>query len=292
MPTIREVLRNIRLLLTPRAVERDLDDGLRTHLDLQTRLNIERGMDPTSARDQAERDFGPIASVKEALRNVHGQPSAPLRDTLGGDLHFAIRSLARHRVFSGVTIFVLTLGIAATTLMFSVVSGILLKPLPFGHPEQIVLIWGSLPVAQPRISAAARRTADRKTPAAWPAAVPSISAFVSQLYNIGSTTSPERLNGTLVTSEFFSTIGVRPALGRAFSHDEEAPGKDHVVVLSDGHCFSGGSAAIRASSAAPSRSTPSRTPLSAWRPKASRSRAAPKCPATSRCRRPPSFGSR
>ena len=232
MPTIREVLRNIRLLLTPRAVERDLDDELRTHLDLQTRLNIERGMNPDAARARAERDFGPIASVKEALRYVHGQPSAPLRDTLGGDLHFAIRSLARHRVFSGVTVLVLTLGIAATTLMFSVVSGILLRPLPFSHPEQVVLIWGSYPTLnlgfseQPidgRLVDTFRRNRQ---------AFKSISAFVPVLYNLGSTASPERLDGVQVTSEFFNTIGVRPTLGRAFVAAEETPGKDHVVVLS------------------------------------------------------------
>lgn len=232
MPTIREVLRNIRLLLEPRAVERDLDDELRNHLDFQTRLNIERGMDPTAARDKAERDFGPIASVKEALRTVHGQPSAPLRDTLGGDLHFAVRSLARHRVYSGVTVLVLTLGIAATTLMFSVVSGILLKPLPFAHPEQIVLIWGSYPSAELGFSEQPIDGQLIETLRARRQQFKSISAFVSHLYNLGSATSPERLNGTLVTSEFFNTIGVRPVLGRAFLPAEETPGKDHVVVLS------------------------------------------------------------
>src|SRR6185437_11315048 len=97
MPTIREVLRNVRLLLAPRAVDEDLNDELRAHIEMQTELNV------------------------------------------------ALRSLARHRAFSAVTILVLTLGIAATTLMFSVVSGILLRPLPFAHPEQVVLIWGSYP---------------------------------------------------------------------------------------------------------------------------------------------------
>jgi putative ABC transport system permease protein len=232
MPTIRELLRNLRLLVTPRAVERDLDDELRTHIEMQTRVDIERGMDPDAARAKAERDFGPIASVKEALRNVHSQPAAPLRDTLGGDLHFAVRSLARHRVYSGVTVLVLALGIAATTLMFSVISGVLLRPLPFSHPEQIVLIWGSYPQLslgfseQPIDGKLVKTLRERRRD------FQSISAFVPRLYNLGQSASPERLNGVQVTSEFFTTIGVRPALGRTFVAAEETPGKDHVVVLS------------------------------------------------------------
>lgn len=232
MPTLREVFRNLRLLLTPRAVDRDLNDELSAHIEMQTELNVGRGMDPESARAKAERDFGSIASIKEALHNVHSTPSAPIRDSLGGDLHFALRSLARHRVFSGVTVLVLTLGIAATTLMFSVVSGVLLRPLPFTHPERVVLIWGSYPQLnlgfseQPIDGLLVNTFRDSRH------AFSSISAFVPRLYNLGNTASPERLNGVQVTSEFFGTIGVRPALGRAFTLAEETPGKDHVVILS------------------------------------------------------------
>ncbi|HSC30348.1 MAG TPA: ABC transporter permease [Gemmatimonadaceae bacterium] len=232
MPTIREVLRNVRLLLAPRAVDEELNDELRAHIEMQTELHIARGMTAADARAKAERDFGPIASVKEALHSVHSIPSAPIRDSLGGDLHFALRSLARHRAFSAVTVLVLTLGIAATTLMFSVVSGILLRPLPFAHPEQVVLIWGSYPQLnlgfseQPIDGLLVNTLRERRR------VFSSISAFEPRLYNLGNTTSPERLNGVKVTSEFFSTIGVRPALGRAFVAAEETPGRDHVVVVS------------------------------------------------------------
>lgn len=232
MPTLREVLRNLRLLLAPRAVEEDLNDELRAHIEMQTERNIERGMSPGAARDAAERDFGSIASVKEALHNVHSTPSAPIRDSLGGDLHFALRSLARHRVYSGITILVLTLGIAATTLMFSVVSGVLLRPLPFAHPEQVVLIWGSYPTLNLGFSEQPIDGALVNTLREQRHAFTSISAFVPRLYNLGNTASPERLNGVRVTSEFFTTIGVRPAFGRAFTSADETPGKDHVVILS------------------------------------------------------------
>lgn len=232
MPTIRELLRNLRLVVAPRAVEQDLDDELRTHLEMQTRLNIDHGMAPEAARAKAERDFGPITAVKEALRNVHGQPSVPLRDTLGGDLHFAVRSLFRHRVFSGVTVLVLTLGIAATTLMFSVVSGILLRPLPFAHPERVVFVWGSHPTLNLGFSEQPLDGRLIETLRENRRAFASISAFVPRLYNLGNSASPERLNGTAVTPEFFATIGVRPAIGRGFEAAEETPGRDHVVVLS------------------------------------------------------------
>lgn len=232
MPTFRELLRNLRLLLAPSAVERDLDDELCAHLEMQTQLNIDRGMSPATARAVAEREFGSIGSVKEALRDVHGNPSAPLRESLGGDLRFAIRSLTRHRVFSGVTVGVLALGLAAATLMFSVVSGVLLRPLPYAHPERVVLIWGSYPQLnlgfseQPIDGKLVNTLRERRR------AFTSISAFVPRLYNLGSAASPERLNGTQVTSEFFRTLGVVPVLGRAFDAADETPGKDHVVVLS------------------------------------------------------------
>jgi len=232
MPTLREILRNLRLLLTPGAVEEDLNDELRAHIEMQTELNIGRGMSAEAARAKAERDFGPIASVKEALHTVHSTPSAPIRDSLGGDLHFALRSLARHRVYSGVTVLVLALGIAATTLMFSVVSGVLLRPLAFAHPEQVVLIWGSYPTLDLGFSEQPIDGMLVNTLREHRRAFSSISAFVPRLYNLGNTASPERLNGVQVTSEFFTSIGVRPALGRAFTSAEETPGKDHVVILS------------------------------------------------------------
>ncbi|HEY2849105.1 MAG TPA: ABC transporter permease, partial [Gemmatimonadaceae bacterium] len=232
MPTVRELLRNLRLLISPRAVERDLEDELRAHLEMQTQANVARGMDPIGARASAERDFGPITSVKDELRTVHARPTAPLHESLGGDLRFAIRSLARHRVFSGVTVLVLTLGIAATTMMFSVVSGVLLRPLPFVHPEQVVMIWGSYPGVDLGFSEQPISGGQVKTERENKRAFETISAFVPRLFNLGSSASPERLDGAQVTSEFFTTIGVRPALGRAFESAEETPGADHVVVIS------------------------------------------------------------
>jgi hypothetical protein len=192
MPTVRELLRNLRLLISPRAVERDLEDELRAHLEMQTQANVARGMDPIGARASAERDFGPITSVKDELRTVHARPTAPLHESLGGDLRFAIRSLARHRVFSGVTVLVLTLGIAATTMMFSVVSGVLLRPLPFVHPEQVVMIWGSYPGVDLGFSEQPISGGQVKTERENKRAFETISAFVPRLFNLGSSASPAR----------------------------------------------------------------------------------------------------
>jgi predicted permease len=232
MPTIREILRSLRLLVAPRAVERDLDDELGTHIDMQTQRNIERGMDPATARSTAVREFGPIAPVKEALRTVHGRATAPLHDSLGADLRFAVRSLSRHRTFSGVTVLVLALGIAATTIMFSVVSGVLLCPLPLAHPERVLMIWGSYPSLNLGFSEQPLDGREIQVMRENRRAFESISAFMPQLYNLGSASEPQRLDGVRVTSEFFHTIGVPLALGRGFEAAEETPGADRVVVLS------------------------------------------------------------
>ncbi|MGH7523787.1 MAG: permease prefix domain 1-containing protein, partial [Gemmatimonadales bacterium] len=128
--TVRAILRALRLLATPHAAEHDIDDEIEAHITLQAAHHVSDGMQPDAARLRAESEFGPAAATKQAVIGVHASPGAGWPEVLAGDIRFAFRSLARHRVFSGVTITVLALGIAAATLMFSVVSGVILRPLP------------------------------------------------------------------------------------------------------------------------------------------------------------------
>ncbi|HEX5436595.1 MAG TPA: ABC transporter permease [Gemmatimonadaceae bacterium] len=232
MPTGREMLRNLRMLVARRAVERDLDDELRGHLEMQTRMNVAQGMTPEAARDAAYRVFGSMTYVKEELRAVHGRSTAPVTDLLGRDLRLAARTLLRHRRFTTAIVLILALGIGSATLMFSIVSGVLLRPLPYAHPERIVMIWGNLPnlnmgFQEQPLGGDEFRIMRRSTQA-----FQTVAAFQTQPFNLGTGVAPERVDGARVTSDFFRTIGVRLAIGRGFARTEETPGRDHVVVLS------------------------------------------------------------
>ena len=229
--TIRGILRALRLIAAPDAVEREVDDEIGAHLDLETRHRVAAGMDPAAARRAAEAAFGPAVSAKQAVLLVHANPGARWPEVFAGDLRFALRSLRRHRVFSGVTLAVLALGIAAATLMFSVVSGVLLRPLPFRNPEQLVMVWGDYP--DPSVAGLPEPVSGRQIKSMREnlQAFVHLSGFVSRQMNLGSGTAPQRVDGLGVNDDFFETLGVQPALGRAFRPGEELPGRDHEVVL-------------------------------------------------------------
>jgi predicted permease len=145
----------------------------------------------------------------------------------------AARRLRNAPLFSVMSVLTLAIGIGASALMLSVVSTILLKPLPYGEPERIEMVWGSYPDAnlgvpeQPTHGAVFSIIRDNIE------AFESIAAFRGASLNLGDSTAPERLDGVAATGEFFRALGVTPARGRFFERANESPGEDHVVVLSD-----------------------------------------------------------
>jgi len=149
------------------------------------------------------------------------------------DLHHAVRRLRRAPVFTITSVLTLTIGIGACAVMMSLVSTILLKRLPYGHPDRLEMIWGRYPDAnlgfkeQPTHGAVFSIIRDNTQ------AFESVAAFRGASYNLGDATNPERLDGVQATGEFFQTLGVAPQLGRFYERANETPGSDHVAVLSD-----------------------------------------------------------
>ncbi|MGE5100391.1 MAG: ABC transporter permease, partial [Deltaproteobacteria bacterium] len=145
----------------------------------------------------------------------------------------AARRLRHAPLFAAMSVLTLAIGIGASALMLSVVSTILLKPLPYGDPDRIEMVWGSYPDAnlgvpeQPTHGAVFSIIRDNTK------AFESIAAFRGASLNLGDSTAPERLDGVVATGEFFQALGVTPAMGRFFERANETPGDDHVVVLSD-----------------------------------------------------------
>jgi putative ABC transport system permease protein len=151
-----------------------------------------------------------------------------MMDTLLQDLRYAARQLIRNRGFTIVAVLTLTLGIGANTAIFSVIRGVLLRPLPFPEPERLML--GVEMVGQGRSGVTAPDFND------WRAQSRTldIAAFVTYDANLTGIDEPERVTAARVTSNYFATLGVRPALGRVFAPEEEPEGGPRIAMLTSG----------------------------------------------------------
>jgi len=152
---------------------------------------------------------------------------------LARELRYAVRRLRRAPLFSLTVTGTLALGIGACSLMFSILSAVLLKPLAYREPDRVVMIWGHYPqldlgFSEQPIHGRYYRYIRENT-----RAFSAVSAFRSRAINLGEGATPERLNGIEATGGFFEALGISPAVGRFFTEAEEAPGKDRVVVLSE-----------------------------------------------------------
>ncbi len=141
----------------------------------------------------------------------------------------AIRSLLKSPGFALASVVALALGIGANTAIFSLVNAVLLRPLPYKDPSSLVMLWQQPPTGGMNDMSAADFQDWRDRNHSFEQMV----AITGAVFNLTAGDRPERVSGLLVSSAFFSTLGVMPALGRAFLPEEEKSGADHVVILSD-----------------------------------------------------------
>lgn len=156
-------------------------------------------------------------------------------DEMIQDIRFGVRMLLKHRAFTIVAVLTLALGIGATTAIFSVVNGVLLRALPFADPDHLVMLNGAR-MTYVDLEEAMEESA-WKYRFDWHSRVPSLQAVSAYTkgdggVNLAGVGEPERIEAVEVSANFFQTLGVQPLLGRAFSADEEQPGKQMVAVVS------------------------------------------------------------
>jgi len=148
--------------------------------------------------------------------------------TLLHDLRYGLRMLAKKPGFTVVAMFTLALGIGANSAIFSVVNGVLLRPMPLEDPDRLIKIWESLPSGGQGTASAPNLKDWREQNTVFRG----IAAYTPSNLNLGGQDSPERLSGVAVSTNFFDVVGVRPRLGRAFQIGEDEAGRNHVALLS------------------------------------------------------------
>src|SRR5690349_6506752 len=200
-----------------RAAERDMEEEMRFHLEMEARRHQAAGVPPAEARRMAARDFGGIERFKEDARD---DTSGRWFQDIGQDVRYGARALRRRPLFTGVAALTLALGIGATTALFSVVKAVLLTPLPYGDPEGVAVIWSSWKgFPQTWLSYDEYEAYDAEIPA-----FANVGLFTDGAVNLVEGGEPERVRAGFVTEDVFSILGVQPVFGRGFTKDEDKPG--------------------------------------------------------------------
>jgi predicted permease len=211
------------------AADRSLSDEIRFHIDLETEKNVKLGMRPDEARRRALAHFGGVDRVREEHRDVR-----PLRwlEDAAADSRYALRALRRTPALGAAAVLTLALGIGANVAIFSAVNAVVLQPLPFSAPDRLAMITEENPEKHWHLQdAAPANVLD------WRAGVPAFQDVTAYAAFVATTTltgrgDPQPMQVVYVMGNFFSVMGARPQLGRAFT-DDESWRPAAVVVLSD-----------------------------------------------------------
>jgi len=203
-----------------------MEDEMRFHLEMQIEQNLGAGMSPEEARQAARRQFGNQTWLKEVSREMW---SLRFIETLIQDLRYGARTLMKNPGFAVVAALTLALGIGANTAIFSVVECVLLKPLPYPQPEQLVTVNRSSPKFE-YASIPYPNFRDWQKENRSFSAIAISRGFGFSLIGAGEA---ERVNGQFISADFFSALGVKPLLGRTFAPGEDEIGAAPVILISE-----------------------------------------------------------
>ena len=229
MRAMRNVVRRLIGSAHRAEVERRLDAEMRFHVEMATERHVRAGLAPDDARRMALAEFGGAERFKDDARDEY---RSRLLDELSQNVRYALRVVRRQPGYATAAVVTLALGIGASTAIFSVVHGVLLRPLPYAEPDRLITVWEQN-VARP----SDRNVVSVPTFEAWRSRArgfEGMAGLVPLPATIPGATSPERVMGAEVSPGYFELLGVAPALGRTFTPEEERSGGANVVVLSDG----------------------------------------------------------
>src|SRR5438309_7736219 len=222
----RTLVHRVAALFRRGRLEGDLDDELRSHLEMAIEINLRKGMSPADARREALRSFGGLEQTKEIYRDQRG---LPMIETTLQDLRFGLRMLRRSPGFSILAILCLTLGIGANAAVLSWIEGILIHPYPLvAHEDRMFALN------------ATTRGENGYTGLSYPEFLDyakNSTLFESFIVDkiTGTTLSvgdrAERASGAIVSANYFDALGVKPILGRGFRPEEGEGRNAHPVTV-------------------------------------------------------------
>jgi len=238
----QEIRRRLAELKLEPTREAEIVEELAQHLDDRYKELLASGNTPGESSRAALAELSESELLARELRRVErtvarepvvlGSRRKNMIGDLWQDLRYGARSLRKNPGFTAIAVITLALGIGANTAIFSVVNGVLLRPLPYPEPDRLVMVYGfSLQAAQEKSPLCAADFLDLKS---QNDVFESVAGFSSNRFNYTGGESPEQIEGAWVTADFFSTLGVQPALGRAFLPEEDLPKTPQTVVIGDG----------------------------------------------------------
>jgi predicted permease len=188
--------------------------------------NVARGMTPDAARREAQRVFGTVAGIKDDVRDKW---LSRFVEVAAQDIRYGVRSLRRNPGFALVIIVTMALGIGANTAIFSVVNGVLLRPLPYKDGDQLVVLHQGKgdPVANDLGFSPTEMNDYRQA-----RSLSDVVEFHNMFFNLLGREEPERVSTGVISPNYFDVLGVQPLLGRTFVAADDAPGAPAVLVLS------------------------------------------------------------
>ena len=213
-------LLRLRSLFLRKRVDHELSEELQFHLQQQIDAYAAQGMEPSEARYAALRSLGGLEQIKEQCRETR---QVGMIENIARDLRYGIRTLRKSPAFTSVVVLTLALGIGVNTAIFSLVNGILLRPLPYAAPDRLVGLWN---MSSPKggVLGFQERIHSMDT-----------AAFTIDIgYNLSGHGEATRLTGSEVSPNLFSLLGVNPLIGRMFDSRDGRAGQSHVVMLSYG----------------------------------------------------------
>ncbi len=224
MPNITRFLRNI---VRKSRVEEDLDEEIRFYLETLTQQGIASGMSEQEARRAARLQLGSVDSVKDAVRDVH---SGGMMERIWQDLRYAVRALWNKPGFTAAAVLVLALGIGANSAVFSLINAFMLKPLAVAKPQQLVGLYSR----------------DAKHPDSYRAfsypnyvdirdnnpVFSSLLAHNLVMVGVKEGDNTRRTFADIVSSNYFSTLGVSLLEGPRFGINDDKPGSELTVIAS------------------------------------------------------------
>jgi putative ABC transport system permease protein len=228
MSFIGQAWRKFMFLLRRSQMDQDLAEEMRQHAALKAQRNIDAGMEAEEARYAAQRQLGNVTRKMEESRQSWG---FPFLESVIQDIRYGLRGLCKSPGFTAAAVLTLALGIGANTAVFSIVYGVIFRPLPYPHPDEIVQLIQSSPSGSDEKDITYKELQFLKQQGS---PLESLAGYTVVGSNLGVGNRTERVKVVPVSADYFHVLGIKPLLGRDFLPEEDRGNGTHVVILSYG----------------------------------------------------------